>query len=850
MSFRSINRREFLATSATATAVLCASRRFVLANGTPEGVCRVNLDGQWLVRREGSQESLPARVPGCIHTDLLAAGKIPDPFFGDNERQVQWVGETNWVYRHTFEAPPELLNRARVLLRCEGLDTLATSKINGKEVGRANNMFRIWEFDAKSALKPGENTVEVAFASPLPYMKQRQAERALYEWSGPHEPRGRAWVRKEPCNFGWDWGPVLITCGIWRSISLVAFEHRLLEPLILQEHSSGKVRLHVQIPVESAQTTPLKVNLLLRLGAENVAGGSAKVVNGLAAVDLEIANPQLWWPAGMGEQPLYQIMAELIDAEGTAVERRTQRLGLRTLKLLEPGRRTSLRFEVNGIPFFAKGANWIPADAFANRVTPEMLRRYVVDAVAANMNMLRFWGGGYYEEDALFDACDELGICVWLDFKFACTSYPSFDAEFMENVRQEARDQIRRLRHHACIAVWCGNNEISLMTKAKWSDKSMGQADYDRLFKQLLGGQVKELAPEANFVSGSPDCGDVHYWQVWHGDKPFEAYRTQTGFMSEFGFQSFPEPKTVRSYTNEEDRTSVLTPVMQWHQRSAGQGNQRIQETTLRYFNPPKDFENALWLSQILQAYGVKIGAEHWRRTMPQSMGCLFWQYNDCWPVASWSSVDYFGRWKALQYFARRFYAPFLVSAVEDSSHGRMRIFVSSDCGESRRGKVSWEVTDAAGNGLSADALAVELPPRASKEVKTLDLQRELKEHNSSNVLLWLKLVVNDRVESENLAMFVPPKALPLADPQLETTAKKTEQGFEVTVTARHPALWCWLNLEGADARFSDNFVHVRAGAPARLLVIPANQMPETEFAKALRVQSLFETYDHVRKTS
>ena len=297
----------------------------------------------------------------------------------------------------------------------------------------------------------------------------------------------------------------------------------------------------------------------------------------------------------MGEQPLYEVEVELLDADGKILDRVNKRIGLRTLKMLAPDGENPLRFEANGVPFFAKGANWIPADSFANRVTPEILRRYVADAVAVNMNTLRFWGGGYYEEDALYDACDEMGICVWLDFKFACSSYPAFDEAFMENVRLEARDNLRRLRHHPCIAVWCGNNEISLLTKNDWSDKTMGRADYDQLFKDLIGGQVKELAPQANYVSGSPECGDTHYWQVWHGgNKPFTAYRSLTGFMSEFGFQSFPEPKTVRAFTNETDRESVLSPVMEWHQRDgSGKGNEIIRNTMLRYFKPPKDFESA-----------------------------------------------------------------------------------------------------------------------------------------------------------------------------------------------------------------------------------------------------------------
>jgi beta-mannosidase len=846
MALRRHSRRRFLAVSAAATAAACIWKpTLAAAEAGAKNRQRLDLNGAWQLRRIGEDNWTPATVPGCVHTDLLSAEKIPDPFFRDNERTLRWIGEADWIYRRTFDVPDAILHHDRVMLRCEGLDTLAVVRINGSEVGRADNMFRIWEFDAKPALQVGENVIEVLFASPLPLMKERQAARTLFEWAGPHEPQGRAWVRKEPCNFGWDWGPVLITCGIWRGISLVALDQaRLADMQILQDHSvAGKVGLQVEVNAEVVRAASLMAAIAVSQNGKTLSSGTVEVSNGSGRHAMEIKKPKLWWPAGMGEQPLYEVRVELRDAGGAVIDRTTRRFGLRTLKLLPGDKKNSLRFEVNGVPFFAKGANWIPADVFANRVTPEILRRYVADAVAVNMNSLRFWGGGYYEDDALFDACDELGICVWLDFKFACSTYPVFDGAFMDNVRLEARDQLRRLRHHPCIAVWCGNNEISLMTKDEWSDQSMGRADYDKLFKQLLGGQVKELAPQANYVSGSPDCGDVHYWQVWHGGKPFEDYRTLTGFMSEFGFQSFPEPKTVHAYTTEEDRASVMTPVMQWHQRSNGNGNERIKDTTLRYFNAPKNFDSALWLSQVLQGCGITVGAEHWRRTMPKSMGCLFWQYNDCWPVASWSSVDYFGRWKALHYLARRFYAPLLVSALENAAKGTVEIHISSDCMEACAGKLIWQVTDATGKTLTGGEAQVEMPPRQSRKIKTLNLRKQIKAHGQNNVLVWLKLEVAGQTVSDNLACFVPPKDLPLADPQLKTTVAETADGFLVNVTGEKPALWCWLNLDEVDAKYSDNFVHITAEQPAQFRVRPARPISKSEFVQALRVHSLFDTY-------
>ena len=846
MSSMRLSKRQFLLTAAAATAAACTWEPLFAAAGAPATKrTRLNLNGAWEVAKEGDAEWLPATVPGCVHTDLLAASRIPDPYFRDNEKTVQWVGETNWVYRRRFELPQEVLDRQRVVLRCQGLDTLAVVKLNGSEIGRANNMFRTWEFDLKSALKAGFNQLEISFSSPLAFMKERQDKRVLYEWAGPHEPRGRAWVRKQPCNFGWDWGPVLITCGIWRDIAIEAFDDaRLGEVAFLQDHSvKGKVSLEVKVAAETLTTSPLKAAVTVSFKGRKIVEKKFPVSNGSGQARLDIFRPRLWWPVGLGEAALYDVRVDLLDARGKLLDRTAKRIGLRTIRMLEADSDSSLRFEVNGIPFFSKGANYIPADAFANRVTPEILRRIVADAVAVNMNTLRFWGGGYYEEGELFDACDEMGVCVWLDFKFACSSYPAFEEEFLENVRREARDQLRRLRHHACIAVWCGNNEIGLMTKDEWSDKSMGRADYDKLFKEVLGGEVRALAPQANYVSGSPDCGDTHYWQVWHGGKPFEDFRTLTGYLSEFGFQSFPAPKTVQSYTGSGDRTDVMSEIMQWHQRSGGNGNEKIRDMIPRYFRPPKDFDSALWLSQILQAYGIKLGAEYWRQTMPKSMGCVYWQYNDCWPVASWSSVDYYGRWKALHYFARRFYAPLLVSGLEDAAKGLVEVHVTSDLLEASRSTLAWEITNPAGETLSQGTEPLAVSPQASRRVKTLELGSLIEKHGADNLLVWLKLAVKGKTVSDNLVTLGPPKTVALLNPELHAGIVQEGKGYRVNLTAKKPALWTWLETDGVDAKFSDNFVHVTAAAPASILVHPAEEMALDGFVKALRVRSLINTY-------
>lgn len=806
-----------------------------------------SLDGAWQFAAAGSDDWLPAEVPGDVHTDLLAAGKIPDPFYRENEKAVQWVGETNWNYRRTFVVPAAGLARDRVLLRCDGLDTFATVRVNGHVLGRADNMFRTWEFDAKPRLRAGTNTIEISFASVLPYMARRNAERPLFEWAGPHEPRGRAWVRKEPCNFGWDWGPVLVTCGIWKNIELVSFDTaRLADVAVLQDLSDkNTAKLTVNLTAETTRAADLSAVVHLSLAGQTVATVTVPLVNGKATAKLAVSHPQLWWPNGMGAHPLYTVRVDLLDARHARLDHWEKRIGLRTIRLLPADATNSLRFAINGAPFFAKGANWIPCDPFPNRVTTAQLRRYVADAAAANMNMLRFWGGGFYEKDALFDACDEMGVLVWEDCKFACSSYPAFDTNFMDNVRGEIRDNVRRLRHHPSLAVWCGNNEISLMTGPQWSTNSMGRADYDKLFSGLIGGEVRALAPQAIYVPGSPEVGDVHYWQVWHGGQPFEAYRTQTGFMSEFGFQSFPEPKTVDAYTAPADRASLFTPVMEWHQRSAGHGNQIISGMMRRYFQPPRDFDSALWLSQITQGFGIEMGVEFWRQDMPRSMGCLFWQYDDIWPAASWSSVDYFGRWKALQYLARRFYAPVLVSGRVNDTNETVAVYATSDRPDSTRGKLAWQITDLTGTTLEQGSKRLDLPARTSRAVKTLNLAPLAEKPGATNLLVWLELTTPGAGVSKNLLTLVYPKELNLRNPALAASVRQTGDEFRVTLTAQVPALWAWLTLKGADARYSDNFVHVRPGAPVKITVRPARKMTLSEFTGALQARSLYDTYPH-----
>ena len=823
----------------------------------------LELDGSWALSGPRCRKRIPATVPGCVHTDLLAARVIEDPYYRENENDVQWIGESDWTYSRTFDVGPEVLARDRVVLRCEGLDTLAELRVNGQVVGRADNAFRTWEFDVRPALRPGVNLLAVRFHSVFGYAEKCQKKRPLPDGdTGNYKIPDRSWVRKSPCNFGWDWGPRLITCGIWRSISILSYDAaRISDLAVRQDHSSpGVVRLDVDLAVEVIRPTRLWVRFRVEYEGRPVGYHEADLVDGHSTAAIPIRDPRLWWPNGLGEQPLYHVVIELLDDHGATLDTWTRRVGLRTLRLDRHADEwgESFQFAVNGVPFFAKGANWIPADTFVSRLARDDYSRLLRDAADAHMNMLRVWGGGIYEYDAFYELCDELGICVWQDFMFACATYPTFDGEFMRNVEAEARDSIRRLRHHPCLALWCGTNEIEQgLVGDQWNGRQMSWEDYSRLFDDLLSRVVRELDPHRDYWPCSPHsprgdrrdfnnpgCGDAHLWDVWHGREPFEWYHTSSHrFCSEFGFQSFPEPRTVESFTTRADR-NITSAVMEHHQRS-GIGNAVIVHYMLSWFRMPTSFESTLWLSQILQGLGIKYGVDHWRRNRPRVMGALYWQLNDCWPVASWSSVDWFGRWKALHYFARRFFAPIAISAVEDADAGCADLFVVSDSVESRRGRIRWVATTAAGRTVGEGDRSLRIPPQSARSVQRLNLRRLLRQYGPRDLLVWIELLVDDVPVSSDLALFERPKHIDLPAAGITTSVQADDiGGFSITLKSRRPALWAWIEIDGVDARFSDNFFHLRPGVARTIGCAPVRGLTVAEIRRHLRVRSLVDTYD------
>lgn len=830
---------------------------------------RMDLGGNWMVRQEGKGKAIKATVPGDVFGDLLKAGEISDPFYRDNELALKWVWEAGWEFSREFEVSPALLSRANVLLRCEGLDTFATILINGKKIAETDNQFRTYEFDVRKLLKPGTNSIVIRFASAFNYCNKKDKERKLPGWWGGGKGMCCAqfgWVRKSACNFGWDWGVKAPTCGIWRDISLLCFDGGRIEQVrIDQNHlQTGAVELAVAVGARELRAKGVSAEVTLALAGKTIATAAAAIKSAKggasACVALKIAKPELWWPNTMGAQPLYDLTVVLKDANGNALDTQKKRLGLRTLCLDrhkdEWGE--SFQFVVNGVPYFAKGGNWIPVDGIMARRTPQLYRDLLTSCAQANMNMLRVWGGGIYEDDCFYELCDELGLTIWHDFMFACSTYPVFEKSFLENVRAEATDNVRRIRHHACIAFWNGNNELEQgLVKDTWTESSMSWKDYDKLFNKLLPEVIAAEDPQRDYWPGSPhtslgdrtdfnnpDSGDAHLWSVWHGKQPFEWYRTCTHrFNSEFGFQSFPEPRTVYGYTAEADR-NITSFVMEHHQRS-GIGNTTIMQYMLDWFRLPQGFDNLLHASQILQGMAMKYAVEHWRRSMPRGMGTLYWQINDNWPVASWSSIDYHGNWKALQYMAKKFNEPVLISGLEDWDKGTIEVHLTSDRQKAVSGEYRWTAFNTAGEILAEGGKKVKAAINADKVVDLIKLDKVIAGCGARNIMVNLQFTEENGSCEENLVLFARPKHLELAkDPGLTATVREAENNaFRITLQVKRPALWCWLDIDGMPARYSDNYLHLLPGKKYEITVTPSKKLTTAALGKALKIRSLVDTY-------
>lgn len=794
------------------------------------------ITGDWTFKQADKDEWMPAKVPGTVHTDLMAAGKIEDPYYRLNELDQQWIDKVDWEYKTTLTVDDTYLGRDNVTLDFKGLDTYADVFVNGEKALSADNMFREWQVDVKELLKKGENELRILFRSPIneglkkydangfvyPGGENDQAERGQVEGG----KRVSIYTRKAGYHFGWDWGPRLVTSGIWQPVYLKAWDKANIEDLQIVQHDVTNEKATFTAVFEVTSEKKRKASLSVINEATTLVSQTVVLNPGTNkyAVDFEIANPQLWWSNGLGEAHLYNLSGNL--EIGGRKQNKDTRIGIRTLELVrdkdEEG--TSFYFKLNGHPVFMKGANYIPNDVFLPRITEDNYKTVVETAKNSNNNMLRVWGGGIYENDIFYDLCDENGILVWQDFMFACAMFPN-NPEFLENIKQEAIDNVKRLRNHPSIALWCGNNEI-LTAWNTWGWKALAEKEgadvpekvwqaYVDIFHKTLPDVVNEYDPSRSYWGSSPSSGlgvqadlvngDEHYWGVWWGKEPFSTYATHLArFMSEYGFQSFPEISSVRKYAKPEDY-DIYSVVMKSHQRSSI-GNGTIEYYMLKEYKHPKDFESFLYVNHVLQADGIKFGLEGHRRAMPYNMGSLYWQINDCWPVASWSSTDYYQKWKALQYYVKKGFSPVLVSPYEEGI--KFKVGIVNDRLEPVKAELRMRLVDFDGKVIWEEASLLDIPANSSDDY--FDVNRNelrFKYRKVINEVVFVtEIVENGTIISQNKYYFEPFKNLKIETPSVEHQIVKSDNGFDIILNTDKLAKNVYLQIGDEEGFFSDNY--------------------------------------------
>ena len=804
---------------------------------------------------------LSATVPGDVHLDLIKNGKIPDPFYRDNEAKLQWIEKAGWEYRTTIDVNPEMLRREHVELVFEGLDAACTVFLNGSRTAAPNNMFRQWRLDVKDLPKPNANELRIVFPAP---MKKAEAVAQNDPWHDRTHTDPKAYVRKAVYEFGWDWGPRFATSGVYRPAYLEMWDEARISDVFVEQEDISAAAAHLDVHTEVLATrdTNATVDVSYGLGGKEIhakrnvtlSAGSNRI-----SVPIDIAQPQLWYPSGYGAQPIYKFHVS-VKENGRELDTHDAKTGLRHVELRRDldqwGR--SFEFVVNGIPVFAKGADVIPFDSFPSRVTDAQYRHILQSAKDANMNMIRLWGGGSYEKEEFYDLCDELGLMVWHDLMFGNNWQPG-TYDFKQEIEREAEYQMTRLRDHPSIVLWSGNNETELLRD--WNGNGqLPTAVHERIwedylteFSGVLARTAARVDPQTPYWPSSPSAdyedlsdvyqsGDNHDWTVWHGRVDFSEYEKHYWrFVSEFGFQSFPEMKSVERFTTPEDRTSIFTPVMLAHQKNSA-GNSIINDYMLRYYGEPKDFASFLYASQILQAEAVKVGVEFWRRNRPRTMGTIFWQLNDCWPVASWSSIDYYGRWKALQYYARRFYTPVLVSPhVED---GDLAVYVVSDRVKPKQAEMRVRILHFDGRIVREIKQQITVNPLGSTKLVTVplsELQEQGKSVDLASVFAAAEVSVDGHVVSSNLTYFVPAKQVQLPSAQAVSSLAKKGDGYDVTLTSPTLARSVYMSFDSEDAEPEDNYVDLLPGTS--VVVHVKSRLPESEFRAQMKVISLADAF-------
>ena len=811
-------------------------------NKEPE---KISLDKGWEFSQVGKGEWLPATVPGTVHQDLIDNDKLINPFFGMNEEKVQWVEKEDWQYRTTFTLTKEQLARQAAVLNFEGLDTYAEIYLNGSLLKRIDNMFVGYQIPVKDVLREGENRLQVYFHSPIKIgLPQWETDGFEYPADNDHsKTRVSIYSRKAPYSYGWDWGIRLATSGIWRPVTLELYDAASIEDYFVHQESVTKELAKVNniLEVKSVAQAPQQAEVVLAYsykdGAKVTEQKNVTLQPGCNKVSMpiEIANPHLWMPNGWGEAALYDFeMAVKVDGKTVASEKK--RVGLRTIKVVMEDDKDgkSFYFMVNGEPVFAKGSNLIPDDALLPNVTKERYYQLVKDAKDANHNMIRVWGGGIYEDDRFYDAADEMGILIWQDFIFACTTYPS-DPTFLRRVAEEAEYNIKRLRSHACLAMWCGNNEIyegmrywgwdkKYTNPAIWEEMKEG---YNKLFHQLLPSIVKEFDADRFYMHGSPyeanwgrphswKIADSHNWGTWYGQKPFESFDKEIPrFMSEYGFQAFPEMKTISTFAEPKDY-ALESDVMNAHQK-ASIGNALIKKTMALYYDVPEDFEELVYKGLVLQGFGIRHGIEAHRRNRPYCMGSLYWQLNDSWPVVSWSSIDYYGNWKAMHYQGKRAFAPILLNAFKEGDD--LCIYTLSDELQTmKNATLQLKVMNFDGKVLNSKLVKGEVPANASVVYCKENYEALAKDPRNTFLLMTLK-DAKGKVLSEEIYYFNYPKDQELPVAMVSYKVKQMDGKCEVTLSTKQLARDIFIEIPVQGARFTDNFFDLLPGQTKKIVI-------------------------------
>ncbi|MCE0559284.1 glycoside hydrolase family 2 protein [Motilimonas sp. E26] len=809
----------------------------------------ITLAGTWCLSSDSSRNiSCDIGIPGDIHSALLLANEIPDPYVSKNESQVQWVAQTPWQIKRSFFISESELNQAALELWLESLDTIATVSINQQVIYQASNQFQRHIINIKPVVTLGENEIEILF-HPVADIAAERAEKLPFPvpWAvGNNQVPHMNTVRKAQCHAGWDWGICLLVAGLYEKPLIKPIDNislRYVENTQVFTEDSCQLSINVEYFAYREDTH----TFILQLGEQQVEK-TVTVNEGLHTIkfDVVITDPQRWWPAGYGEQPLYDLT---VTVANQIIQ---QQIGLRELELItEPDEiGSSMLFRVNGRNIVCKGANWIPADAMPSKATVEKVDQLLSDAVAANMNMLRVWGGGIYESDTFYQLCDQKGLLVWQDLMFACAQYPS-TPEFIADVEGELNHQLKRLQHHSCIALWCGDNEV--IGSIGWYPESRENrqkytVNYDRL-NRALDHKVEQLDPSRRFWPSSPcngeldfgdawhddNKGDMHFWDVWHSGKSFSAYReVNPRFCSEFGYQSFPSISTVKTYA-EESQWNITSPVMEWHQRNNG-GNSKIIEMFTRLFRFPQGFENFLYLSQVQQALAIKTASEYWRSTKPVCMGILYWQLNDVWPVASWSSIEYTGQWKQLHYHAKRFFAPNLVTFVPKGK--LLNVMLISDLDSDTKYHGELVKYNFAGDVIETVELDVVSPKDQSVVIHSLPNEED-------NQHFWhvkLTEASNHQIVLENDYINVPWKACELEQAKVEWCVSEMDNGFILTLTADYPAFFVQLS-SALPGKFSDNSLTLLPNQPKEIFFQSEQALSRAEIVASLSCTHLRDTY-------